>query len=102
MENPFTKFRVGQLLNARIIAKGGHSGNGAKRSRWELSIRPSLTAGKQYDSSGFVVSLSYVYICIFYSLSYITMHLQCVCIKALIYKGYKIVQEIYRQTFNWL
>ncbi|CAL9060989.1 unnamed protein product [Musa banksii] len=47
MENPFTKFRVGQLLNARIVAKGGHSGNGAKRSRWELSIRPSLMAGSE-------------------------------------------------------
>lgn len=102
MENPFTKFRVEQLLNARIVAKGGHSGNGAKRSRWELSIRPSLMAGKQYDSSGFVVALSYVYICIFCSISYITMRMQRVCIQALIYKGYKIVQEIYKQTFNWL
>ncbi|URE17983.1 Suppressor of forked protein (Suf) [Musa troglodytarum] len=47
MENPFTKFRVGQLLNARIVAKGGHSGKGAKRRCWELSIRPSLTAGSE-------------------------------------------------------
>ena len=53
-------------------------------------------------TSGFVVALSYVYICIFCSISYITMRMQRVCIQALIYKGYKIVQEIYKQTFNWL
>lgn len=44
MEHPFTKFRVGQLLNARVVAIPGHSGKGTKGHNWELSIKPSVMA----------------------------------------------------------
>lgn len=44
MEHPFAKFRVGQLLNARVVAIPGHSGKGTKGHNWELSIKPSVMA----------------------------------------------------------
>ncbi|XP_042394409.1 rRNA biogenesis protein RRP5-like [Zingiber officinale] len=44
MENPFAKFSVGQLLNARVVAIPGHSGKGTKGHSWELSIKPSVMA----------------------------------------------------------
>eukprot|EP00268_Persea_americana_P004314 TRINITY_DN1135_c1_g1_i2.p1 TRINITY_DN1135_c1_g1~~TRINITY_DN1135_c1_g1_i2.p1 ORF type:complete len:1393 (+),score=282.83 TRINITY_DN1135_c1_g1_i2:3381-7559(+) len=45
MDKPFLKFRVGQLLNARIVANAHQSRNGRKGSPWELSVKPSILAG---------------------------------------------------------
>ncbi|XP_078180965.1 RIBOSOMAL RNA PROCESSING 5 isoform X4 [Carex rostrata] len=41
-ENPFGKYRIGQVLHARNIAKVDHSGRGGKTNLLELSVRPSL------------------------------------------------------------
>ncbi|WOL03965.1 rRNA biogenesis protein RRP5 [Canna indica] len=45
MKYPFAGFKVGQLLNARIVGKGTHPFNSAKGKNWELSIRPSVMSG---------------------------------------------------------
>jgi hypothetical protein len=44
-ENPFSKYRIGQVLHARIIAKADHTGKGGKVNLLELSVRPSLLEG---------------------------------------------------------
>lgn len=45
VENPFGKYRIGQVLHARNIAKVDHSGRGGKTNLLELSVRPSLLQG---------------------------------------------------------
>ncbi|KAG1347685.1 putative rRNA biogenesis protein RRP5 [Cocos nucifera] len=45
-ENPFSKFKIGQLLDARIVAKLEQSGKSGKGYQWELSVRPSLLIGE--------------------------------------------------------
>lgn len=45
MENPFSKFKIGQLLDARIVVKPGESRKSEKGYQWELSVRPSLLTG---------------------------------------------------------
>ncbi|XP_010934562.1 rRNA biogenesis protein RRP5 isoform X2 [Elaeis guineensis] len=45
-ENPFSKFKIGQLLDARIVAKLEQSGKSGKGYQWELSVRPSLLTGE--------------------------------------------------------
>ncbi|KAF5737374.1 protein RRP5 isoform X2 [Tripterygium wilfordii] len=47
LEDPFSNFRVGQTVTARILAKANQSDN--KRSYlWELSVRPKMLTGS-YD-----------------------------------------------------
>ncbi|KAJ6870677.1 rRNA biogenesis protein RRP5 [Populus alba x Populus x berolinensis] len=41
LENPFSNFRVGQTVSARIIAKAGQSDN-KKSQLWDLSIKPKM------------------------------------------------------------
>ncbi|KAJ6425727.1 hypothetical protein OIU84_026327, partial [Salix udensis] len=41
LENPFSNFRVGQTVSARIIAKAGRSDN-KKSQMWDLSIKPKM------------------------------------------------------------
>ncbi|OVA06347.1 Ribosomal protein S1 [Macleaya cordata] len=45
VEDPFSKFKVGQLLTARIVQKPCQSEKKRKQSQWELSIRPSMLSG---------------------------------------------------------
>lgn len=45
VENPFGKYRIGQVLHARIITKANHAGKGGKANLLELSVRPSLLKG---------------------------------------------------------
>lgn len=70
LENPFSNFRVGQTVSARIIAKAGRSDN-KKSQMWDLSIKPKMLEDscmiedklvpEQYEfSSGQCVS-GYVY-----------------------------------------
>ncbi|CAK7342219.1 unnamed protein product [Dovyalis caffra] len=44
-ENPFSNFRVGQTVTARIIAKAGRSDN-KKSLLWDLSIKPKMLEGR--------------------------------------------------------
>ncbi|KAJ0982713.1 hypothetical protein J5N97_010968 [Dioscorea zingiberensis] len=45
VDNPFSKFRIGEFLKAQIVAKPHLSGKSGKTCQWELSVRPSLFAG---------------------------------------------------------
>ncbi|KAJ3670185.1 hypothetical protein LUZ60_010509 [Juncus effusus] len=45
LENPFSKFRIGETLHARIVAKSDHSKKGIKGNSFELSLKPSLLSG---------------------------------------------------------
>ncbi|CAH8356759.1 unnamed protein product [Eruca vesicaria subsp. sativa] len=40
-EEPFTKFRVGQSVSARVVAKPCHTDN-KKSQLWELSVKPAI------------------------------------------------------------
>ncbi|KAL6845670.1 hypothetical protein ACP4OV_024493 [Aristida adscensionis] len=42
IDHPFSKLRIGQKLNARIVAEAESSGKSGKKFKWELSIRPSM------------------------------------------------------------
>ena len=46
IENPFSNFRIGQTLSARIMAKANKSENNSKHHQWELSIKPELLTGE--------------------------------------------------------
>ncbi|XP_015695265.2 rRNA biogenesis protein RRP5 [Oryza brachyantha] len=46
---PFSKHRIGQTVQARIVAEAEHTGKSGKNSKWELSIRPSLLQGGLED-----------------------------------------------------
>jgi len=43
--NTFSKFKIGQLVNACIVAKVPQSGKKGKGYEWELSLRPSVLSG---------------------------------------------------------
>ncbi|KAK8947319.1 hypothetical protein KSP39_PZI006890 [Platanthera zijinensis] len=44
-ESPFSKFHIGQLVNARIIAKMADAGKNIHTFKWLLSVRPSILTG---------------------------------------------------------
>lgn len=44
-ENPFSKFHIGQLVNARIIAKVADDGKNNHNFKWLLSVKPSILTG---------------------------------------------------------
>ncbi|KAJ4801242.1 hypothetical protein LUZ62_052488 [Rhynchospora pubera] len=46
VENPFGKYRIGQVLHAQIVAKADRAGKGGKANILELSVRPSLLKGE--------------------------------------------------------
>ena len=46
IENPFSNFRIGQTVSARIVAKANKSENNGKNHQWELSIKPEMLTGK--------------------------------------------------------
>lgn len=45
VENPFSKFRIGEIVMARIIAKTSHLDKKKKSHQWDLSLKPSLCSG---------------------------------------------------------
>ncbi|KAI0529621.1 hypothetical protein KFK09_002175 [Dendrobium nobile] len=45
LENPFSNFRIGQLVNARIIAKVPYTGRIKNSFKWLLSLKPSILKG---------------------------------------------------------
>ncbi|KAG8367979.1 hypothetical protein BUALT_Bualt16G0128900 [Buddleja alternifolia] len=45
VESPFSNYKVGQTLTARIVSKGGKPENTKGSHGWELSIKPSLLKG---------------------------------------------------------
>ncbi|KAJ6846908.1 rRNA biogenesis protein RRP5 [Iris pallida] len=51
LENPFVKFKIGQLVNARIVASSQQSGLKGKGYEWELSTRSSVLSGTMEDIS---------------------------------------------------
>lgn len=44
MDSPLNKFKIGQLVNARVVAKV-KSGKSGKGYQCELSLRPSVLTG---------------------------------------------------------
>ncbi|KAM7524627.1 hypothetical protein LguiA_014529 [Lonicera macranthoides] len=45
VKDPFSSFRVGQTLTARIVSKANKSENNKKIYQWDLSIKSSILAG---------------------------------------------------------
>ncbi|XP_047065706.1 rRNA biogenesis protein RRP5 [Lolium rigidum] len=44
-ENPFSNLRIGQKIQARIVAE--HSGKSGRNLKWELSVKPSVLKGSE-------------------------------------------------------
>lgn len=49
-EAPFSNFRVGQTVVARIVAEANHSASKGKGYLWELSVKPEVLKGKANKS----------------------------------------------------
>ncbi|XP_004514152.1 rRNA biogenesis protein RRP5 [Cicer arietinum] len=45
MENPFSGYKIGQTVKARIVAKPNEADSKRNTSGWELSVRPELITG---------------------------------------------------------
>lgn len=45
LENPFSDFRVGQTVTARIVGQINHSNNKQKSSQFDLSVKPYVLSG---------------------------------------------------------
>lgn len=45
LENPFSCYKVGQTVTARIVAKPNESDGNRKGSQWELSVRSEMVTG---------------------------------------------------------
>lgn len=45
LENPFSNFRVGQTVTARIVGKINHSDNKQKSYQFDLSVKPAVLTG---------------------------------------------------------
>lgn len=41
LENPFANFKIGQTITARVVGKANQKGY-----LWDLSIKPTMLAGK--------------------------------------------------------
>lgn len=48
--SPFSNYKIGQTLTARIVSKGIRPENVKGCYGWELSIKPSLLKGNDYQS----------------------------------------------------
>lgn len=49
-ESPFSNYRIGETLSARIVSKGNRPESSKGFHGWELSMKPSLLKGKDYQS----------------------------------------------------
>lgn len=45
-EKPLSNFKIGQQLNARIVAYDQDLGKSKSGSLWDLSVKPSILTGK--------------------------------------------------------
>lgn len=45
LENPFSSYKIGQTVTARIVAKPNEMDGNRKGSQWELSVRPEMVTG---------------------------------------------------------
>ncbi|KAL1331713.1 hypothetical protein HN51_048962 [Arachis hypogaea] len=45
LENPFSCYKIGQTVTARIVAKPNEKHSYRKGSQWELSVKPKIIAG---------------------------------------------------------
>ncbi|TKY53223.1 RRP5-like protein [Spatholobus suberectus] len=45
LENPFSSYKIGQTVTARIVAKPNETDGKRKGSQWELSVRPEMVTG---------------------------------------------------------
>jgi len=45
-ENPFSGYKIGQTVTARIVSKPNEKDSSRNGSRWELSVRPEMVTGK--------------------------------------------------------
>lgn len=45
LENPFSNFRIGQTVNARIVGKANNSDDKKKSSQFDLSVKPTVLSG---------------------------------------------------------
>lgn len=57
-ENPFTGYKIGQTVTARIVAKPNKSESHRKGSQWELSVRPKMLSGFVYAITFYLFKLS--------------------------------------------
>jgi rRNA biogenesis protein RRP5 len=51
LENPFSGYKVGQTVKARIVSKPNETDSSRNGSGWELSVRPEIVKGKDTTSS---------------------------------------------------
>lgn len=49
LENPFARYKIGQTVTAKIVAKPNESGSQKMGSHWELSVRSKMLTGLLYD-----------------------------------------------------
>jgi len=45
LKNPFSSYKIGQTVTARIVAKPNETDGNRKGSQWELSVRPEMVTG---------------------------------------------------------
>ncbi|KAL5082004.1 hypothetical protein RYX36_010425, partial [Vicia faba] len=45
LENPFSGYKIGQTVTARIVSKPNDADRSRNGSRWELSVRPEMVTG---------------------------------------------------------
>lgn len=45
LKSPFSSYKIGQTVSARIVAKPNETGGNRKGSQWELSVRPKMVTG---------------------------------------------------------
>ncbi|KAL5080671.1 hypothetical protein RYX36_009092 [Vicia faba] len=46
LENPFSGYKIGQTVTARIVSKPNDADSSRNGSRWELSVRPEMVTGQ--------------------------------------------------------
>lgn len=51
LEDPFSNFRIGQTVTARIVSKANRSDK--RNYQWELSLKPKMLAGKEFILNSF-------------------------------------------------
>ncbi|CAI8618560.1 unnamed protein product [Vicia faba] len=47
LENPFSGYKIGQTVTARIVSKPNDADSSRNGSRWELSVRPEMMKYKE-------------------------------------------------------
>lgn len=59
LENPFSSYKIGQTVTARIVTKPNEGDSNRSGSRWELSVRPEMVTGKGHLS--IICALKHIY-----------------------------------------